>query len=95
MDDLQKYINERMERDPEFADGYYEGYESFKVGRCCRITSARISRRNARRDGAASSARAVTLLLKPKTNLTWFKAEVLRQADTQKREGDNISNFVS
>lgn len=32
MDDLDKYIQKRKERDPEFARGYKAGYEEFKVG---------------------------------------------------------------
>ena len=32
MSDLQKYINKRIQFDPEFADNFFEGYESFKVG---------------------------------------------------------------
>ena len=32
MSDLKKYITERKKRDKDFAAGYYEGYEEFKVG---------------------------------------------------------------
>jgi transcriptional regulator with XRE-family HTH domain len=32
MSDLKKYIEERKKRDPEFAYGYDEGYEQFKIG---------------------------------------------------------------
>ena len=32
MSDLQKYANKRIQSDPEFADNFFEGYESFKVG---------------------------------------------------------------
>ena len=32
MSDLKKYINDRKERDPEFAENYDEGYENFKIG---------------------------------------------------------------
>lgn len=32
MSDLKKYIAERKTVDPEFADGYDEGYEDFKIG---------------------------------------------------------------
>ena len=32
MSDLRKYINKRIQSDPEFADNFFEGYESFKVG---------------------------------------------------------------
>ncbi|WP_252177940.1 helix-turn-helix transcriptional regulator [Endozoicomonas sp. 4G] len=32
MSDLDQYIQDRKARDPEFADGYDEGYESFKFG---------------------------------------------------------------
>jgi hypothetical protein len=30
MSDLQKYIERRKQRDPEFAKGYEEGYDNFK-----------------------------------------------------------------
>ena len=32
MSDLRKYINKRIQSDPEFANNFFEGYESFKVG---------------------------------------------------------------
>ena len=32
MDDLEKYIAERKERSPKFADGFEAGYEQFKIG---------------------------------------------------------------
>ena len=32
MSDLKKYIEERKKRDPEFAYGYDEGCERFKIG---------------------------------------------------------------
>ena len=32
MSDLKRYIDERKKRDREFAEGYDEGYEQFKVG---------------------------------------------------------------
>jgi len=32
MSDLQKYINKRKLRDPEFAEGFDTGYEQFKIG---------------------------------------------------------------
>ena len=32
MSDLRKYVNKRIQSDPEFADNFFEGYESFKVG---------------------------------------------------------------
>ena len=32
MSDLQKYISNRKVNDPEFAEDFDEGYESFKVG---------------------------------------------------------------
>jgi HTH-type transcriptional regulator / antitoxin HipB len=32
MNDLKKYITERKERDKEFAEGFDEGYEQFKIG---------------------------------------------------------------
>ena len=32
MDDLERYIEERKKRDPEFADGFEIGYEQFKIG---------------------------------------------------------------
>jgi ribosome-binding protein aMBF1 (putative translation factor) len=32
MSDLKKYIKERKKRDKEFAKGFEEGYEQFKIG---------------------------------------------------------------
>ena len=32
MSDLEKYINRRKKRDPEFAKGFEEGYKDFKIG---------------------------------------------------------------
>jgi DNA-binding XRE family transcriptional regulator len=32
MSDLKKYIEKRKKVDPEFAEGYDEGYEQFKFG---------------------------------------------------------------
>jgi len=32
MNDLDKFIEEQKKRDPEFAEGFDEGYASFKVG---------------------------------------------------------------
>ena len=32
MDDLERYIENRKARDPEFSDGFEIGYEQFKIG---------------------------------------------------------------
>jgi len=32
MSDLQAYISDRKKQDPEFAEGYDEGFRSFKIG---------------------------------------------------------------
>ncbi len=32
MDDLDRFIEEQKRIDPEFADGYDEGYKNFKIG---------------------------------------------------------------
>jgi len=32
MSDLKKYISKRKAKDPEFAQGYDEGFEEFKIG---------------------------------------------------------------
>ncbi len=32
MSDLQAYISDRKKRDPEFAEGYDEGFRSFRIG---------------------------------------------------------------
>ena len=32
MSDLQKYIKQRSQRDPEFAEGFESGYADFKIG---------------------------------------------------------------
>ncbi len=38
MSDLQKYIEKRKKRDPEFAKQYDEGYKNFKIGEILRET---------------------------------------------------------
>ncbi len=38
MSDLKKYIEARKKRDPEFADGFDEGYENFKIGVLFRVS---------------------------------------------------------
>jgi HTH-type transcriptional regulator / antitoxin HipB len=35
-DDLERYINARKQSDPEFRDGFEEGYEQFKIGQILR-----------------------------------------------------------
>ena len=32
MDDLERYIQKRKKRDPQFAAGFEEGFEEFKIG---------------------------------------------------------------
>lgn len=32
MSDLKKYVHERKKRDKNFAEGYNDGYEQFKIG---------------------------------------------------------------
>ncbi|NEP85242.1 MAG: helix-turn-helix transcriptional regulator [Okeania sp. SIO3B3] len=32
MSDLKKYINKRKASNPDFADGFDEGYENFRIG---------------------------------------------------------------
>ena len=32
MSDLEKYIKKRKKRDPEFSEGFEEGYKEFKIG---------------------------------------------------------------
>ena len=32
MDDLERYIEDRKKRDPQFADGFEIGYDQFKIG---------------------------------------------------------------
>lgn len=32
MSDLKKYINKRKTSNPDFADGFDEGYENFRIG---------------------------------------------------------------
>ena len=32
MSDIDKYIHKRKSRDPEFAEGFEEGYKEFKIG---------------------------------------------------------------
>ena len=38
MSDLKKYIEERKQRDPEFAEGFDEGYKNFKIGVLFRVS---------------------------------------------------------
>ena len=37
MDDLEKYIQERKKRDPEFAKNFDSGYEKFRIGAMVRM----------------------------------------------------------
>ena len=32
MNDLEKYIKKRKKKDPDFAQGFEEGYKDFKIG---------------------------------------------------------------
>ena len=32
MSDLENYIDKRKKKDPEFAEGYEQGYREFKIG---------------------------------------------------------------
>ena len=32
MNEMEKYINKRKKRDPDFAQGFEEGYKEFKIG---------------------------------------------------------------
>jgi HTH-type transcriptional regulator / antitoxin HipB len=32
MDDLDRFVEKRKREDPEFAEGFDEGYENFKIG---------------------------------------------------------------
>jgi hypothetical protein len=54
MSDLQKYVNKRIQSDPEFADNFFEGYESFKVGILLR-QGREGSRNDTRRHGTSTS----------------------------------------
>lgn len=38
MDDLDRFIEEQKKIDPEFAEGFDEGYENFKIGVLFRVT---------------------------------------------------------
>ena len=33
MSDLDRYVDQRKERDKRFAEGFDEGYEQFKIGK--------------------------------------------------------------
>ena len=37
MSDLQAYISKRKKEDPEFAEGFEEGYQKFKIGVMLRL----------------------------------------------------------
>jgi len=32
MDDLERFIEEQKKKDPEFSEGFEEGYKNFKIG---------------------------------------------------------------
>lgn len=38
MSDLKRFIEEQKKKDPEFAEGFDEGYENFKIGVLFRIS---------------------------------------------------------
>jgi HTH-type transcriptional regulator/antitoxin HipB len=40
-DDLTKYPEARMKRDPEFAEGYEEGYQEFQIGVLLKVARER------------------------------------------------------
>ena len=42
MSDLKKYVEKRMQADPEFAKGYVFGYENFRIGEV--LKQARLER---------------------------------------------------
>ena len=54
MSELRKCVNKRLQSDPEFADNFFEGYESFKVGILLR-QEPRGSGNDARRHGPSTS----------------------------------------
>ncbi len=59
MSDLKKYIKERKKRDPEFAEGYDEGYKNFKIGVLLQLSreQARLTQEDvAQRMGTKKSA---------------------------------------
>lgn len=59
MSDLNKYIKKRKRRDKEFAQGYEEGYEQFKIGvmlREARVSAGLTQEELARRIGTKKTA---------------------------------------
>ena len=59
MSDLSKYIKGRKKRDKEFAQGYEEGYEQFKIGvmlREARVSAGLTQEELARRIGTKKTA---------------------------------------
>ncbi len=51
MSDLKKYITGRKKTDEEFAKGYEEGFEDFKIGETLRNASERRLGKNPRNFG--------------------------------------------
>lgn len=61
MSDLQRYIENRLACDSEFAEGFEEGYADFKVG---------ILLRQAREDAGLTQAEMARRLRKPRSAIS-------------------------
>ncbi|RJP15958.1 MAG: XRE family transcriptional regulator [Candidatus Abyssobacteria bacterium SURF_5] len=59
MSDLNKYVKKRKKKDKQFAQGYEEGYEQFKIGvilREARVSAGLTQEELARRIGTKKTA---------------------------------------
>jgi len=61
MDDLEKYINKRKAQNPEFAIGFEEGYENFKIG---------VSLRQAREEAGITQEELASLMKTKKSAIS-------------------------
>ncbi len=72
MSDLQRYIEQRNQRDPEFAEGFESGYADFKIGvmlRQAREKAGLTQEQVANRLGTKKSAFLVRLRSRRKTTV--------------------------
>tara|TARA_A100001037_G_C14753973_1_gene458826 strand:- start:273 stop:548 length:276 start_codon:yes stop_codon:yes gene_type:complete len=61
MSDIEKYITERKKADPEFAEGFEEGYREFEIG---------VLLRQAREEAGMTQEQLATLIQTKKTAIS-------------------------
>mgnify|MGYP001256099716 FL=1 len=61
MSDVEKYITERKKADPEFAEGFEEGYREFEIG---------VLLRQAREEAGMTQEQLATLIQTKKTAIS-------------------------